>query len=785
MAHPQEREAADLPDEKVPLLGPNTGKKSRSRCICSTVGPLSTLVVITCITAAVVYGVTRHRERSVADERIPDLLADLPKHLRASASQAPRPSSELRSGGLEARIHDGKHAPSWHTLGDPSGLLLGASSRPLFQLLPATQDGQSLTSLHCTPTGHEQTEQRIQLRMSCPSNIEAKFEIQQPAHNAEGYLRFSVELWLKRGSWPQGLSTLRLLDVSIPSSASVTLTGGPNEPGLPAVIGGRLFVGGEHPMAFTGSFSPAAEKGSAGTGVFIDIRHLRQLEKPTAVKPWHFGAVIGSIPEESQARRAFVNYLHNERPGRRTPMVHYNSWFDFYGWQDEGFFHEKADRADIMNETSCIQRVESFGQHLVKDHGVKVDSFLIDDGWDNTKTLWEFDKTRFPNGFERVAKKAEEYGSGVGVWFSPWGGYGDSKKNRVREGKALGLETHLDPWNEEAFDLAGPKYRKWFVDAATRMRREEGVNLFKFDGIGRAPLEMEAMLGMLTDVRKVDVAQHVTQKDEDKEWISLTTGTWPSPFFLLWADNIWRGDGDVGPYPGKEPADGLSQRQKWIRWRAEKVQEHIVQQSSFFPLSQLMIHGVVLAGHGDALYAGLGDATDVEFAQEVWSFVGLGLQLQELYISPKRMTKSLWALLAEGLAWARANAKILLDSHWAFGDVAKRTVFCTASWDVDEGRGFLLVQNPQSSIQNSERISLASALELPRAQAGKLLQLSVVKSVAGQEHPESGADISQRLPGCEQDTAAKGACRIKASAQTALSLGHTEVLLIEVRLVNA
>ena len=54
------------------------------------------------------------------------------------------------------------------------------------------------------------------------------------------------------------------------------------------------------------------------------------------------------------------------------------------------------------------------------------------------------------------------------------------------------------------------------MDAATRMRRDEGVNLFKFDGIGRAPLEMEAMLGMLADVRKVGMAQHVTQKDEEK-----------------------------------------------------------------------------------------------------------------------------------------------------------------------------------------------------------------------------------------------------------------------------
>jgi hypothetical protein len=460
-------------------------------------------------------------------------------------------------------------------------------------------------------------------------------------------------------------------------------------------------------------------------------------------------------------------------------MVHYNSWFDFYGWQDEGFFREQADRADVMNETSCIGRVNEFGQHLVKDHGVKVDSFLIDDGWDNTQTLWEFDKVRFPHGFAKVADVARNYGSGIGVWLSPWGGYGQSKTNRVNVAKQRGLETHIDPWGEEAFDLSGPKYKEWFLETVMRMRRDEGVNMFKFDGVGRAPREMESMLSMLSDVRQAEVANPKLQNDEDKIWISLTTGTWPSPFFLFWSDNIWRGDGDVGPQPGQEPNDGLSQRQKWIRWRAEKVQEHVVKQSAFFPLSQLMIHGVVLAGHGEALYAGLGQATDVEFTQEVWSFLGLGLQLQELYISPQRMTPSTWALLAEGLNWARANAKVLLDTHWAFGDVSRREVFCAASWDPQEGRGFLLLQNPQGQTQDSQAFSLGAVLELPKEQANAVLEISLVKAAAGQ----GSAQSSTQLRSCEGDHS-QGGCRIEAGKSTSASLRHTEVVVLEVRLVS-
>jgi len=333
--------------------------------------------------------------------------------------------------------------------------------------------------------------------------------------------------------------------------------------------------------------------------------------------------------------------------------------------------------------------------------------------------------------------------------------------------------------------LGGPKYKAWFMKTVMRMRQDEGVNLFKFDGVSRAPREMENMLGMLADVRKVGVANQATQRDEDKVWISLTTGTWPSPFFLFWSDNIWRGDGDVGPYPGQEPDDGLSQRQKWIRWRAEKVQEHVVKQSSFFPLSQLMIHGVVLAGHGDALYAGLGQASDVEFTQEDWSFLGLGLQLQELYISPKRMTRSTWGLLAEGLAWARKNANLLLDTHWAFGDVSKKKVFCTASWDPKQGRGFVLLQNPLGAKQDSAPFALTTVLELPHSQADAQLEVSVVKAVAGDDKPGTKISSPARLAECKASAKKDhNTCRIEANKATSIALKHTEVMLLEVRLVT-
>lgn len=131
------------------------------------------------------------------------------------------------------------------------------------------------------------------------------------------------------------------------------------------------------------------------------------------------------------------------------------------------------------------------------------------------------------------------------------------------------------------------------------MRKQYSVNLFKFDGVAGDPdemaEEMEAMLRLISELRTGSGTgaagrEHVlsalqsaertatvadeeqkskdedSKDDDDDPWINLTTGTWPSPFFLLWADSIWRGSWDLGHVKAGQ-LDGLTPRQNWIVWR--------------------------------------------------------------------------------------------------------------------------------------------------------------------------------------------------------------------------
>ena len=221
---------------------------------------------------------------------------------------------------------------------------------------------------------------------------------------------------------------------------------------------------------------------------------------------------------------AILNYVELERAHPYRTFLHYNSWYDL------GYF-------DRYNEQQALDVVQSFGEHLTKQRGVKLDSFLFDDGWDDPSTLWKFNPG-FPDGLTKVAQTAAQYGAAPGIWLSPWGGYDGPKKQRIASAQAQGLET-----NEGGLALSGPKYYRYFRDTCLSMIEKYGVNQFKFDGTGNVN---EVIQGSEFDsdfAAAIHLIGELRAKKPDL-YVNLTTGTYPSPFWLLYADSIWRGGDD-------------------------------------------------------------------------------------------------------------------------------------------------------------------------------------------------------------------------------------------------
>lgn len=435
--------------------------------------------------------------------------------------------------------------------------------------------------------------------------------------------------------------------------------------GSPVAIG-QWFVGFEHPL------SESTVDGDRVRCVLTRELPLRP-ESPVTVS-----SVIGTT-RAGQRRRDFLQYVERERAHPYRTFLHYNSWYDI------GYFSQ-------YSEADALAAIHAFGSNLVRQRGVVLDSFLFDDGWDDPKTLWGF-HAGFPNGFARVREAAARYGAAPGVWMSPWGGYGDPKKRRLEFGREQGFET-----NEGGFALSGPKYYQRFRDTCFHMLRDYGVNQFKFDGTGNASRafpgsvfdsDFDAALALIDELRaaKPDL------------YVNLTTGTYPSPFWLRYADSIWRG-GEDHDFAGV----GTS-RQQWITYRDGDTYEHVVKRGALYPLNSLMLHGLVYARHAQKL------ETDPngDFSDEIRTYFGTGTQLQEMYVTPT-LTGAEWDTLAEAAKWSRRNAATLVDTHWLGGDPKKLEVYGWASWSPE--KGIVTLRNPSTEPRRFA-LDVASAFELP------------------------------------------------------------------------
>jgi len=483
------------------------------------------------------------------------------------------------------------------------------------------------------------------------------------------------EITIHASQQPLALAQIILVDAIVPGAiVSGHAKGSP-------VTAGTWFLGFEHPLS---ECRVHAGRASCWLSRELPVQSGQSVT---------YSAVFGAT-HTGQLRRDFLHYVELERAHPYRTFLHYNSWYDL------GFF-------DRYTEQQALASVNGFGEQLSKQRGVKLDSFLFDDGWDDPTTLWHFNPG-FPDGLANIAKVASGYGAAPGIWLSPWGGYDGPKEQRLASAHAQGFET-----NEGGLALSGPKYYRYFRDTCFQMIDKYGVNQFKFDGTGNAN---EVIKGSEFD-SDFDAAIHLIGELRAKKpdiYINLTTGTYPSPFWLLYADSIWRG-GDDHSFGGVG-----SNRQRWITYRDSQTYRWVVEEGPLFPINSLMLHGMIFARHAERL----GNDPGHDFPDEVHSYFGTGTQLQEMYITPSLLSPQDWDVLAEAAKWSRANAQVLKDSHWIGGDPARLEVYGWAAWTPQ--KAILTLRNPSDKPQDFTA-SIASLLELP-APAARFTARDVWKS---------------------------------------------------------
>ncbi|HEX4283445.1 MAG TPA: enterotoxin, partial [Terracidiphilus sp.] len=227
------------------------------------------------------------------------------------------------------------------------------------------------------------------------------------------------------------ITRVGLIDATAPG---MRLTG--TVKGTP-LTAGDFFLGFEHPLS---------------TSSVVDEHGVAEMERVLPLRAGQtvtYSAVVG-VAAPGQMRRDFLAYVERERAHPYRTFLHYNSWYDI-GYENR------------YTQAEAVERIHTFGRELHDKRGVTLDSFMFDDGWDDTAGMWSFRKD-FTNGFLPLKEAAAKYGTAPGVWLSPWGGYAHEKQERIAEGEREGYEIE-----NGGFALSGPKYYARFHEVCMAM----------------------------------------------------------------------------------------------------------------------------------------------------------------------------------------------------------------------------------------------------------------------------------------------------------------------------
>ncbi len=380
------------------------------------------------------------------------------------------------------------------------------------------------------------------------------------------------------------------------------------------------------------------------------VRGIWQREAPLeASQSWSVTGVVGLFAP-GQKRRSFLAYVERERAVPYRPFVHYNDWYEI-GIR----VHDFQDPKKRTSEEMWLQVLDIWNHELFEKRRTRLDGFIVDDGWDEFNSLWDF-HCGFPNGFSKLAKKAAKQGAGMGTWLGPVGGYGASKRMRLEYWNRQHPRNRIDN-----FQLSNKEYFDAFVGRCCQMIRDYNMRYFKFDGIStkyhaKGPANIEDAEGILSVIAEL-------RRAKPDLFVNATVGTWASPFWYFHADSVWRQEDDF-----KQIGHAGDARDRWITYRDRLVHEVFVEGAPLFPINSLMTHGTIITKNGPPHVM----SRDPENCRkEMRMAFGCGSALQEIYADNDLLSQQggiLWDELARCIAWVRRNQDVLPDVHWVGGN---------------------------------------------------------------------------------------------------------------------
>jgi hypothetical protein len=408
-----------------------------------------------------------------------------------------------------------------------------------------------------------------------------------------------------------------------------------------------------------------------------------------------YGGLIGSawlesdwtvegITPISDVKYWFFRYLDDIRVVSLHPFSLYNTWYDLRSPEYPHWSPEK-----VMSEKTSLQMVDILRKSMIEKYKIKLDAFVLDDGWDVYESDWVLRKEQWPNGLKPLADELKKTNTSLGVWVGPTGGYSFHSK-RLKWMKEHGYEVVGKNPNNSMLCLAGKNYRELFKKRVTDFTANDGVGYFKWDGIQFScsepdhghPIDIYSRRAVMESV--VDMCKSVREKNPNM-FLNITSGTWLSPWWVKYANTIWMQGMDYG----FSDVPSISQRDAAITYRDFVLYDDFNIQKMWFPISNLMTHGIIKGKHESV---GVETEPLDKFTDDVLLYFARGVSMYELYISPDILSDGEWKTIASSMEWARDRFPVLMNSEMVGGNPMKGEAYAHVHFK--DKKGIIAARNP-------------------------------------------------------------------------------------------
>jgi hypothetical protein len=436
------------------------------------------------------------------------------------------------------------------------------------------------------------------------------------------------------------------------------------------------FFGLEYP-ASTNSVT-AGEDGSC----FINCE--QEIGSRVGKEPLESEWVVEALVPESNVKDWFFRYVNDIRVMPAKPYSLYNSWYDLRSPEYPG-----VKPGHVMNEENAFNIIRVFRKNMIEKHHISLDAFVLDDGWDVYQSDWELRKETFPNGLRPLADTLQKMGTLLGLWMGPTGGYSFRMK-RINWMKEHGYEVVGTGRDYSMLCLGGTKYSGLFRKRITDFVSNSGVAYFKWDGIQFSCSEpdhghptgiysrraiMESIIDKCQAVRAIN----------PKVYLNITSGTWLSPWWVKYANQIWMQGEDYG----YADVPSISQRDAAMTYKDMVLYDDFKNHDWWFPVANLMTHGII---KGNLETLGGEDDPPEKFTNDMVFYLARGVSMYELYISPDLLSEKEWDAEGSAIAWAKDRYNVLSNTYMTGGDPKKRE--CYGYIHLRGNHGIVAVRNP-------------------------------------------------------------------------------------------